>query len=80
MLLNNVTRYSDNLDCWQRSLSFGNTIHFVPPRSGKKHNLLPILKKRLATDYHMNPLQLLSMQSSTPHVKNKLAALSKLMR
>ena len=66
MLLDNVTRDSDNLDCWPRLLYF--------LRSGQKHNFLSILKKRLATDNY-DPTTA-GKQSRKPHVNNELAALS----
>lgn len=45
-ILNNIASQPDNLEAWRSLLNFGGSILLNPARTGKRHNLASIIKKR----------------------------------
>jgi hypothetical protein len=49
-LINKVNTDSDNLESWTSLLNFGKCVLRKPARTGKRHNLANIIKKRTSSD------------------------------
>ena len=49
-VVNNVNADYNNVSAWSRLLQYGQTMLLAPPRTGRRHNLANILKKRSVDD------------------------------